>query len=1080
MRKPAGRRPPLEDSPGLPRALLILSIFVFLFLSLSAAGGATARRCCRAPQSRRQRPMPPRHAALGASLLSWLSRQGSTSLGLQGSRQAPAANGVVCQHVPPSWPRPTDESSPRASLSSGLARRRRTAPIASVAPPTCAELPRGCPSVPSVLAAATVCPLRCARLMSASSFFASFLDASAVFFRLRAGVDRASCCCAPLRFPRAPESGFASLARSLLTSRHSSPRASPSRGESGSRESAFAFSACSPGLSPAHRPWSRAARAASPSLSLSPPSSSRLAAAGVAADEAIGALLPRIPPLSSLLARHAAALPSSSAPAAASPFGTASRLSSEGGNRARVAALAGAGIQFYVNLLTKELRVAVAALKNFPDKLRQQRSSLAAYIRALLLLVMREERQLLGSKRERKRVRLAHQLVEMQREARERKARRTEAETRGRTGRRDRHGHSEARHGIKARKRAEEERVQEQLELLEREKNLVDAKQGLPSVPRVYEQLKALYVDLVSTGKGYAAQASAARSVAEAHDRYRDGLRSLREVLALHRETLLDYQLLSSFLKRHVEERCALQRLSPTKPKAMIVGAPNVGKTSLFLALVAANSHAHEEARRRLNEAVATSLSADAPPRSAPAAPAPVQSPSPASPSRTSSPTANEGTLDGSGAGARGAGDEAPQAKRKLDLVRERFAKLREDGKEAWEAGPLPDPEELLSECGLHGDLEGDDRGVADEADAPARVEEDQGEVTEQKAEGGDATYVAERLSTLHSDASGAASGTLPDASGAPWALLPSAQLEGEAMEVGRRLALHAADELSRSADAKGDLPDAAHVSPFAFSTQSLHVGKIFERMPTNTYKAMGQILDGPPLLLPRSDRERNVYERLTLMTLSHLPCAVFFLFDCSSLPRAPSAARSESAGLGAVAAEPERKEATDEERSGAAAKACEAGCVEDAPDAETGGEKRANAALKDEKSKCPLSLEEQLHLRQQLRARFPKRPWIDVIAKADELNLFQLEAAKKKLPPCLLLSTHRSATSLMELQRHLRLALMQLRRARDDRERLQHAQRTLERRAEDDARQREEASHVEAVLRKLTSRKRGREQKGR
>ncbi|KFH03344.1 nucleolar GTP-binding protein 1 [Toxoplasma gondii MAS] len=670
----------------------------------------------------------------------------------------------------------------------------------------------------------------------------------------------------------------------------------------------------------------------SASLSSSSPSST-------SSDASLGALLPRVPPLSSLLARNGPALPASFFPSAASPFGNSSPISSEGGKRKRISSLAGAGIQFYANLLSKEIRLAVQTLKRFPETVRAP-PSLAAYVRAILLLVMSEERQLLSSRRERRRVKLAEQLLCMQREEAERK-RRAEKEKRRKTTK-ENHRRKTARHGEEGeqkRERAERERFLDQQALLEREKKLVDATQSLPSVARVYRQLKALYMDLVATGKQHAAQASSSQSVAEARERYQDGLRSLRELLVMHREALLDYQLLSSFFKRHAEERCSLQRLSPTKPLAMIVGAPNVGKTSLFLALVSANSHAHEQARQRFNAAVAAGMK-----------PRPSSSSSPSCPSSSpSSSVLSSSTAESAPAGA--PGEEATDVQ------------------------------------------------------APGR-----------------------------------------------------AQLEREAMEVGRTLALHASEEVP-SPDLKVHAKEAIDVSPVAFSTQGLHVGKIFERA-NGTYKALGQVLDGPPLLLPAGETERNVFERLTLTTLSHLPCAVFFLFDCSSLPRAPALGEEGAASREAFAPALKVTRDADAEKQG---KPLEARTETKMAKAKTGRE---------EKSKCPMTLSEQIRLRQMLRQRFPKRPWIDVIAKADELTLYQLESAKAMLPPCLLLSTHQSADSLAQVQRHLRLALLQLKRAMEDRERLLRMRQTQEQREREVRRKAEDDMHVQTVLSRLNRRK--------
>ncbi|EPR62872.1 hypothetical protein TGGT1_259160 [Toxoplasma gondii GT1] len=741
-------------------------------------------------------------------------------------------------------------------------------------------------------------------------------------------------------FPFAPSgSSFPSFTPPSSAGLSASPSVfSPARFHSSCIVSSSPGSSClSPSFSP-HLSSSFVYSSVSSSSSLSASLSSS-SPSSTSSDASLGALLPRVPPLSSLLARNGPALPASFFPSAASPFGNSSPISSEGGKRKRISSLAGAGIQFYANLLSKEIRLAVQTLKRFPETVRAP-PSLAAYVRAILLLVMSEERQLLSSRRERRRVKLAEQLLCMQREEAERK-RRAEKEKRRKTTK-ENHRRKTARHGEEGeqkRERAERERFLDQQALLEREKKLVDATQSLPSVARVYRQLKALYMDLVATGKQHAAQASSSQSVAEARERYQDGLRSLRELLVMHREALLDYQLLSSFFKRHAEERCSLQRLSPTKPLAMIVGAPNVGKTSLFLALVSANSHAHEQARQRFNAAVAAGMK-----------PRPSSSSSPSCPSSSpSSSVLSSSTAESAPAGA--PGEEATDVQ------------------------------------------------------APGR-----------------------------------------------------AQLEREAMEVGRTLALHASEEVP-SQDLKAHAKEAIDVSPVAFSTQGLHVGKIFERA-NGTYKALGQVLDGPPLLLPAGETERNVFERLTLTTLSHLPCAVFFLFDCSSLPRAPALGEEGAASREAFAPALKVTRDADAEKQG---KPLEARTETKMAKAKTGRE---------EKSKCPMTLSEQIRLRQMLRQRFPKRPWIDVIAKADELTLYQLESAKAMLPPCLLLSTHQSADSLAQVQRHLRLALLQLKRAMEDRERLLRMRQTQEQREREVRRKAEDDMHVQTVLSRLNRRK--------
>ncbi|CBZ52948.1 conserved hypothetical protein [Neospora caninum Liverpool] len=813
--------------------------------------------------------------------------------------------------------------------------------------------------------------------------------------------------------------------------------------------------------------------------------------------------------LSSLLARHGPALPASFFPSSASPFGNSSPISAEGSRRKRVAALAGAGIQFYVNLIAKEIRVAVQALKNFPDSLRTP-TALSAYIRALLLLVMGQERELLGSKRERRRIKLAEQLLEMQREESERKRMAGKETKRKPPERGKREGGPEGAREQK-KQRAARERFVEQQALLEREKKLADATQSLPSVARVYRQLKALYVDLVATGKMHASQASASPSVAEARERYRDGLRSLRELLTMHREALLDYQILSSFLKRHAEERCSLQRLSPTKPLAMIVGAPNVGKTSLFLALVSANSHAHEEARRRFNAAVAAGMKRGhaTPPSSLslmekrhehpeespslsdrPEAPTSLSSASPSPPSPPSASSfvcshaspgacaasiaaasttaearvdaastaeeADEKSEDGTLVSGTLAEGEGPARRGSfIDRVREKCEALRKEGKGLWEGGPLPDPEEILQGREHDEEEEREAEGEEREGEEERGVGEEEGEEREEGEKEGEEgaggggsrdrenVFVSETREKIEQarevDGRGEPSGDPDPMFASPrWVSPPSAQLEGEAMELGRRLALDAAEEVPAASEDNVRTPEARDVSPVAFSTQGLHVGKVFERTSNETYKALGQILDGPPLLLPATEAERNVFERLTLTTLSHLPCAVLFLFDCSSLPRSPQAGNACNGEQGARETEKTRSPA--------------------------------------EKARCPLTLEEQLRLRQMLRQRFPKRPWIDVISKADELTLHQLNAAKKLLPPCLLLSTQRSATSLMHVQQHLRLVLLQLRGAQEDRERLLRMHRRMERRERVRQRQAEDAEHVENVLRRLRSRKREQE----
>ncbi|PHJ21778.1 nucleolar gtp-binding protein 1 [Cystoisospora suis] len=281
-----------------------------------------------------------------------------------------------------------------------------------------------------------------------------------------------------------------------------------------------------------------------------------------------------------------------------------------------------------------------------------------------------------------------------------------------------------------------------------------------------------------------------------------------------------------------------------------------------------------------------------------------------------------------------------------------------------------------------------------------------------------------------------------------PWKSLPFVELERKGMDLGRHLAKKAG-ETSIEEQEKGERTR-SFVSPKGFSTQGIHVGKIYERKPVLSsspqdalpaYKPIGQLLDGPSLILQGSEEEASVYERLTLTALSHLPTGVLFLFDCSSLP---SSIEEEEQGV----EEDERK--TEEKK------------------------KKKDGRVKEEREgRCPLSLKAQLHLRNQLRERFPRRPWIDVIAKADQLSLHQIDLAKKYLPPCLLLSTHSSSVSLLQVQLHARLLFIQLREILEKRAHLRQVEKYLQEKQTEAANEETEEKRITRILNRYSTRKR-------
>lgn len=171
--------------------------------------------------------------------------------------------------------------------------------------------------------------------------------------------------------------------------------------------------------------------------------------------------------------------------------------------RERIIALASSGLQAYTVLLTRELKRALRFLRRFPDRY-------PPYIRAVLLLMISEEKELLSSETERRKIRLKEELLQMefdQLEKSMKKRRRQEKEKeekrrgenkkkmmkRGRIDERD--GEEKERQT-----RVNEIRLLERKKLLEEEMKVLERKKCLPSFERVYEEIQALYVELTSTG----------------------------------------------------------------------------------------------------------------------------------------------------------------------------------------------------------------------------------------------------------------------------------------------------------------------------------------------------------------------------------------------------------------------------------------------------------------------------------------------------------------------------------------------------------------------------------------------------
>ncbi|PHJ25621.1 nucleolar gtp-binding protein 1, partial [Cystoisospora suis] len=440
--------------------------------------------------------------------------------------------------------------------------------------------------------------------------------------------------------------------------------------------------------------------------------------------------LPPLPLPSALLARHAPSLPAS--PSSSSSLFTPSIHPST--QRDRIIALASSGLQAYTVLLTRELKRALGFLRRFPDRY-------PPYIRAVLLLMISEEKELLSSETERRKIRLKEELLQMEfdqlekavkKRTRRRKEMEKEERRKGENRKKMKRGSLEERGGGEEKDRqmkVNEIRLLERKKILEEEMKILERKKCLPSFERVYEEIQALYVELTSTGKAYAARVGESRSVREVKEIYRSGVKALRNLVSLRESSLLDYTLLSSFLHLHAHQRASLHRMSSKLPLLMLVGGPSVGKTSLFLALTAANSYVHEEAKKQISKILKVSSSS---PSSSSSVPPSSSSSLPSSPSSFSSspsslllpegglregerkeeeekrqssfsspgPSSLSSSLSPSSSSLdkkdQGEGVEVTPQSLALDEVRTRLETLQKEGKALWEGGSLPDPEDLV------------------------------------------------------------------------------------------------------------------------------------------------------------------------------------------------------------------------------------------------------------------------------------------------------------------------------------------------------------------------------------------------
>ncbi|OXB70530.1 UNVERIFIED_CONTAM: hypothetical protein H355_002050 [Colinus virginianus] len=543
-----------------------------------------------------------------------------------------------------------------------------------------------------------------------------------------------------------------------------------------------------------------------------------------------------------------------------------------------------------------------------------------------------------------------------------------------------------------------------------------------------------------STGKAHAAQVRRCTRSRQVEQRYAEAVNALRKAISLRSDALLNYRLFSSYIQLHAQQRCSLHRLAPQLPQLLLVGGPNVGKSSLFAALAAANQYVRERSRLQLRQLTAQAEAAAGATRVTAAA-----TTKGAAANLPAGRTGGEFTSETAACTQRA--PAAVSSTRKAAVDANAGRKTEKDGEEdsgggrGWE---LADTWRLERRAMAVG------RAFAFRAAAAAAEDEDA------------VATAAEAIAALPLDSAG--------------------------------------DSATRAAEAAAAT---AIVAPYEFSTQGLVVAKVVERRKREmsssdtlanlqtatlpTYRSVGQVLvllpvsrytvkyatlcayvylylslatvsslsahicvpgvsavrvgrrkliDGPPLLLRKEgEHGRNVFEKISLTVLSHLPCGVLFLFDASRLPRRQLSEQqlqllkqqptSESLQQGLLAFEDQEQEDEKERRegdecdisAGAAAPTSQSlvtypvadnphrgdhsgvtgeepvSCFEFSPSSNnnrrgytaegvsgstTRGETRGQGMVKKKKNKgsCPLHLLQQLELRNQLRQRFPKRPW--------------------------------------------------------------------------------------------------------
>lgn len=138
------------------------------------------------------------------------------------------------------------------------------------------------------------------------------------------------------------------------------------------------------------------------------------------------------------------------------------------------------------------------------------------------------------------------------------------------------------------------------------------------------------------------------------------------------------------------------------------------------------------------------------------------------------------------------------------------------------------------------------------------------------------------------------------------------------------------------------------------------------------------------PGLLARADAERNAMERLTLACLAHLPTRVLFVLDLTaecgtSVARAPRCSRKD---IGVNASE---------YFYGNLPCACSLFVLDSTPECRQHTSGSPNPCLCYAQGVTHFSLTwgqaDQWRIRSELRQRFPGKPWVDVLSKADLLQ---------------------------------------------------------------------------------------------